>query len=263
MFDINKLYEKIDEYAPFAISEEMIRRGEYDNSGIIIKTHDEINSVLFSLDLSERAVAEAKKLSCDTIVTHHPAIYYPVKSLSVDDKTTAALLKAAKYGMNVISAHLNLDAAKNGIDYYLSLGLGGKNCRIIDEISVNEGYGREFTADVSLNEMKKRIKDVFGTDKAITYGKRGAYVKNCASFCGGGAGHALDYVKKGMTDADLIVTSDMPHHIVKELTEYGKSIIILPHYVAEEYGFKKFYEKISDEIVGEVKSYYFSDKRFF
>lgn len=263
MFDINALYSKIDEFAPFSVSEQMIKLGEYDNSGIIIKSHEEVKSVLFSLDLSEAAVKKAKSLSCDTVVTHHPAIYYPVKSLKYDDKTTSSVLLAAKRNLNVLSAHLNLDAAENGIDYYLAKGLGADSYRIIDKLDGKHGYGREFAVSVSLSDIKKRIKENLKTDKFVSYGKNGNIIKKCASFCGGGAGHALEYVKAGKTDADLIISSDMPHHVIKELTEYGKSIIILPHYSAEEYGFKKFYEKISSELSGKVESFYFSDKRFF
>ena len=263
MFSIKDLYGLIDGYAPFSLSEEMVRRGEYDNSGIILKSHDQVKAVLFSLDLSEDAVKTAKRLGCDTIVTHHPAVYYPVKNLSVDDKTTASLLAAAKNGSNVISAHLNLDAAVNGIDACLAKGLGAKSFRIIDILCEGCGYGREFSLRLPLNEIKKTIKQNFKTDKIIAYGKRGVTVLKVASFCGGGSSHALDYVKKGITDADLIVSSDMPHHVIKELTEYGKSIIIIPHYVAEEYGFKKFYEKISENLAGKVGSFYFYDKRFF
>lgn len=263
MFDINKLYAAVDKFAPFSVSEEMIRRGEYDNSGIIVKTHDNIKAVLFSLDLSEEAVKKAKRLSCDTIITHHPAIYYPVKSLSVDDKTTAAVILSAEKGLNVISAHLNLDAAEGGIDACLAECLGAKSYKIIDRLDEKHGYGREFAVNIALSEMKKRIKENLNTNKAVVYGKSGYVVKKCASFCGGGAGHALEYVKSGKTDADLIISSDMPHHIIKELTEYGKSIIILPHYPAEEYGFKKFYERVSSELPSEIKSFYFCDKSFF
>lgn len=263
MYNLKNLYAVIDKLAPFSVSDEMVKQGEYDNSGIIIKSHDEIKSALFSLDLSEKAVSRAKSLSCDTVITHHPAIYHPVKSLSVDDKTTAAVLSAVKSGLNVISAHLNLDTAENGIDACLAEGLGAKSYRIIDMIDDRHGYGREFTVDATLSLMKKRIKENFGTSKITVYGKNRNAKLKCASFCGGGAGHAIDYVKHGLTDADLIITSDIPHHVLKELTEYGKSIIILPHYCAEEYGFKKFYEKVSAQVAGEIKTYYFSDKRFF
>ena len=262
MFDIKELYSTVDAYAPFALSEKLIEKGDYDNSGLLIKTHDVVKGVLFSLDLSEESVKKAKRLNLDTIITHHPAIYHPVKSLSEDDKTSSAVLLAATKGLNVISAHLNLDVAAKGIDACLAQGLGAKSFKIIDDLDGENGYGREFNLNLTLAEIKKTVKSVFKTNKAIAYGKESRRLKKCACFCGGGAGYALGYVKSGKTDADLIVTSDMPHHVIKELTEYGKSIIILPHYVAEEYGFHKFYENISANLNEKIKTYYFYDKRF-
>lgn len=260
MFSLEELYTVLDDYAPFRLSEELIRLGEYDNSGIIIKSQGSVNSVLFSLDLTEKAVAAAKKFSCDTIVTHHPAIYHPIKSLKEDDKTTSALLKAARYGLNVISCHLNLDVAKNGVDACLAQGLGAKTFKIIDKLEDDCGYGREFDLNIAFADLKKRIKAEFKTDKILCYAQDRA-VKKCACFCGAGSSFALDFIKNGKTDADLIVTSDMPHHVIKELTEYDKSIIILPHYVAEEYGFRKFYDAIT-EFAPQIKTHYFYDKRF-
>ena len=72
-------------------------------------------------------------------------------------------------------------------------------------------------------------------------------VNKIASFCGGGASHAADAVVKNLTDADTIVTSDMPHHVLLSLLERGKKVMILPHY---------------DITKGNVDAYYFTDKRF-
>lgn len=261
MFSVKNLYDTIDGFAPFCLSDHEVAAGGYDNSGIIVKSHDEVKGVLFSLDLSEYAVKAAKRYSCDTIVTHHPAVYHPVKNLSEDDKTTAAVLLAVKSNMNVVSAHLNLDAAENGIDFWLAKGLGANEFSIIFRDGDKCGYGREFTVNATLNDMKKRVKENFSSSKIIAYGEQNKIIRKCASFCGGGSDYALKAVKCGKTDAELIVSSDMPHHVLKELTEYGKSIIILPHYVAEEFGFKKFYQTISPCLNG-VKTYYFYDKRF-
>ena len=261
MFSIKNLYDAIDAFAPFYLSDNEVKSGGYDNSGIILESQSEVNGVLFSLDLTEKAVKTAKKYGVNTIVTHHPAIYKPVKSLSANDGTTAAILLAANFRLNVLSAHLNLDAAERGIDFWLAKGLGAKEFSILYRDGDKCGYGREFTVNATLNDLKKRVKENFSTDKIIIYGEKGKTIKNCACFCGGGSEYALNAVKSGKTDAELIVTSDMPHHVIKELTEYGKSIIILPHYVAEEYGFNKFYQELSS-CLKNVKTYYFYDKRF-
>ena len=123
---------------------EIIKDGGYDNSGILIKQHDNVCKIMFALDIGVDVVKRAKRLGCDTIITHHPAIYMPVSSLDYQDPNTGAVLLATKYGMNVISMHLNLDCAPLGIDYYLAQALGSKDAKIIEQSAPKTGYGREF-----------------------------------------------------------------------------------------------------------------------
>jgi dinuclear metal center YbgI/SA1388 family protein len=217
--------------------------------------------MLFSLDLSNESVKKAIELGCDTIVTHHPAIYTPVKSLSVDSETAPVTL-AVMNKINVISMHLNLDMATTGIDYDLALALGGKDHKIIDYLDEKHGYGRELNLTATLSELVERIKTELCTDKVICYGESNDFAKTVATFCGGGASNALELVQKGKTKADTIVTSDMAHHVLKELIELGKNVIIIPHYASEDYGFKKFYLDVLDKTKENIESYYFEDKRF-
>ena len=178
--------------------------------------------MLFSLDLTENAVDFAVENGCDAIVTHHPAIYAPIKELSFDGDTKA-LLKATVSGLNVISMHLNLDIAESGIDAYLSSGLGVKNAKVLDLISGQCGYGRQGSVpSIDLKEFVDKAKTEFGSDKIIGYGD--GVVEKVASFCGSGASHAEKLVKSGLTDADTIVTSDIPHHLLLSLIEKGKKV---------------------------------------
>ncbi len=263
MFDLTKLMRTLENLAPLSLSQAMIDNGSHDNSGLLIKCHDNTDSVLFSLDLSLEAVKRAVRNKCDTIITHHPAIYMPVKSLSIDDTATLPIINAVKKGINVISMHLNLDIADGGIDASLCEGLGGEKYRILENVTELNGYGREFSVTpTTLGEFSQRVKKVFNTQKVTVYGSKNATVKKVASFCGGGASDAEKCVANCVTDADLIVTSDMAHHVIKVLVESGKNIIILPHYVAEEYGFKKFYQRVTEVIGNKAQTYYFDDKRF-
>lgn len=259
MYKLDEFFSVLDRYAPLKISHKMIEKGDYDNSGIIVKCLDEVKSVLFSLDLSKLAVEKAKACGCDTIVTHHPAIYQPIKSLKFDSDT-APLVYAVMNGMNVISMHLNLDMAEFGIDYYLAKALGATKETTLDYIDDGVGYGREFDLSTSVRDLVKKLSNELNTDKIIAYGK--GEVKKVASFCGGGASYALKFVESNIATADTIVTSDMPHHVIKELIERDKKIIIIPHYVSEEIGFSKFYEEIKKQTGNKIQTYYFDDKRF-
>ena len=260
MYDLKEFFGILDGLAPLKYSLMQIEQGDYDNSGILIKMHDDVERALFSLDLSTETVKVAKRLKCDTVVTHHPAIYNPIKSLDFSGETAAVAL-AAKNGLNVISMHLNLDVADGGIDDCLSAGLGGKDCKTLNSLDSGSHYGREFKVSGTVGEFVKEIERNFGTKKTLVYAGLKEKVGVAASFCGAGSGYAIDYVRKGGI-ADTVITSDIPHHILKELTERGKRVIILTHYASENYGFKRYFERVREKICDKTETFYFEDKRF-
>ena len=262
MFDLDSLMSVLEKYAPLSLSERLVAAGDYDNSGIIIRHHRDVKKVLYTLDLSLAAVRAAVRRGCDTIVTHHPAIYMPVKKLDMSDAVTAPVLMAAEKKKNVISMHLNLDIAEEGIDQSLCTALGGERFKILDCLDESYGYGREFdVGNITFGEFAERARRALGTKKTVCYGSLSRKLKKAASFCGGGASRAEKEVLKGL-DADAVVTSDMPHHVIKELVEKDKCVLIIPHYAAEEYGFKIFYEKTYGDFAGRAQAEYWVDKRF-
>ena len=110
---LKNVYEAIDALAPFALSGEYCDTyGFRDNSGVMLDCGGSVRGILCSLDLSARAVEEAKKQGANVIFTHHPAIFHPLYSL----RDGAPLTECAKAGISVISAHLNLYSAQGGID---------------------------------------------------------------------------------------------------------------------------------------------------
>ena len=250
----------LDGLAPLKYSLMQIEKGDYDNSGILLKTHLDVEKVLFSLDLTSETVKRAKKLKCDTVVTHHPAIYYPIKTLDAFGETAAFAL-AAENRLNVISMHLNLDIADGGIDDCLCSGLGGVNPETLNSLDEYSHYGREFKTDITLAGFKKRIEKNFGTKRITVYGDINAPAGTVASFCGAGSGYALDYARKGGV-ANTVVTADIPHHVLLELTERGKQVVVLTHYASENYGFFRFYERVKNKVCDKAETFYFEDKRF-
>ena len=256
MLSLKEFTAVIEEYAPLFLSQKMIEKGSYDNSGVLVKNNDNVQKILFTLDLSNASVDEAERVGADTIVTHHPAIYAPVKSLDKDGEN-AELLRTIRLGINVISMHLNLDIAPCGIDQNLALGLGAKSTRVLDIVDEAHGYGRESEIEETCAEdFLSKVKEVFQTEKVVFYGD--GKVKKIASFCGSGGSVALS-VK---TDADTIITSDLAHHELKELIERGKKVLILPHYASEQYGFNKFYQFTKEKVLGKAEVFYYIDKRF-
>ena len=242
---INEVYNLINDYAPFELSNEFVRlENGYDNSGIILPVTEDITGVIFALDLTIESVNLAIKEGANLIVTHHPAIYAPINTISEN----SAVYLALKNKIGVISSHLNLDVCEFGIDYYLANGLGATKQEILTKLSLpNTGYGRAFTFNGTSGELKALYEKVFKTDKTVLYGNPDAKINKVAVFCGSGLSESE--IEKEKT-ADLYLSADIKHHIILALTEAGKQVLEVTHYSSEAFGFKKFYEVMKEKLNG-------------
>lgn len=258
MYNINDFMSVLERIAPLSLSYKMIEKGSYDNSGLLVEMTKNVEKVLFSLDLSCESVQKAVELGCDTIVTHHPAIYNPIKSISLFSGQKEIAM-ALKNQINVISMHLNLDIADGGIDHFLCDGLGGEDIIILDKVDKKNGYGRKAKVEKqTIEQFVSSIKKTFASEKIIFYGNNS--VENIASFCGSGADQSLELTKE--MQVDTIITSDVAHHQLKEMIENGKNVVIIPHYVSEQYGFNKFFDLANKLIKDKAQTFYFVDNRF-
>ena len=251
---LKNVYDAADALAPFALSREYCDTyGMHDNSGILLDCGREVTGVLCALDLSERAVAEAKRAGANVIFTHHPAIFYPISSLAAGDPLTVC----AVAGISVISAHLNLDCAPGGIDEELMLGLGGSGARLMHRLS-DGGYGRVYAVqEEPLSAFAERIRARFCTERIVMYGDRP--VSRVASFCGAGMDeHSVAFALA--EGADTFVSSDGKHHHIAALAARGVNVVLLTHYAAEQYGFLRFAQNLKNKLKG-VPVCTFTDER--
>lgn len=250
---LREIYHNVDAVAPFSLSDEYCAKyGAYDNSGIIIDCGEEILRVLFSLDCSPSAVAQAKKIGANLIVSHHPAIYEPLKRLEAD----SAVLQAAKAGISVLSAHLNLDVAEGGVDDSLVQALGGNVEEVMHPLSCG-GYGKAVSVQTTVQKLKERVQKTLSTQRVLVYGEDRP-IKKIASFCGAGMdGDAIAFAMR--VGAEAIVTSDGKHHHVAQALDSGLNVVLLTHYASENYGFFRFYQKIKEKLT--VPCEYFTDGR--
>lgn len=249
-----EIYEKIDEIAPFGLSKEFISRyGAYDNSGILLDSGDEVEGVLFSLDLTKASEREAEQMDMNCIITHHPAIYKPLQMIGAD----TAIGRCVREGISVISAHLNLDAAPGGIDESLMQAFGGKDPEIMQPLT-GGGYGRVYSIDCNTMDALVNIaQNQLHAQRFQSYGN--AHVHKIASFCGGGFDEeALSFaLEKG---ADTIVSSEGKHHLIQAACEKGMNLLLLTHACSEEYGFHKFYLRLKKALP--LRCAYYAEKRF-
>lgn len=155
MVTAGEIYNYIDSFAPFSSAM------DFDNPGLLVGSEKaEIKTALLSLDITPGVVHEAESLGARLIISHHPVIFDPLKTLKPG--TSPYLL--AQTGIAAICAHTNLDMAPGGVNACLANRLNLKNIKILKEYK-DSGlpealYGeteREYTPTGLQNLLSKRL----------------------------------------------------------------------------------------------------------
>ncbi|MBE3073982.1 MAG: Nif3-like dinuclear metal center hexameric protein, partial [Actinobacteria bacterium] len=109
---VNDVWRALDERFPFA------HCADWDNVGILLGDPDApVRSVLIALDATPSVIARLRRSTADLLVTHHPVVFTPLKSVRPDPGPSAAAFALLRMGVAVISAHTNADAAPRGVSH--------------------------------------------------------------------------------------------------------------------------------------------------
>lgn len=119
-----KIVRLLDRWAPKHLVE------EWDNTGFQIGDPEkEVERVLLSLDLTEEVFQKALEIKAHMIITHHPVIFNPLKSITRLDPKGKLIYDIIKEDIVVYNAHTNLDLTLDGVNDTLAQVLEIKNPR--------------------------------------------------------------------------------------------------------------------------------------
>ena len=89
---------------------------DFDNIGLLVGRCDKnVTKVLVCLDCNKNVVKEAINIGAQLIVTHHPVIFNPIKSITDSTDAGEMLISALENNISIYSAHTNADSAPNGL----------------------------------------------------------------------------------------------------------------------------------------------------
>ena len=221
MPSIQEIYERLCLWAPPET------QMDFDNSGFLLG-HGEraVTRVLLSLDITAPLIEEAAAWGAELIVSHHPLIFHPLRSLHETGEGGRALRLAEK-GIPAICMHTNLDIARGGVNDVLIRLLGAEPEASLDP----EGCGRVGTLPeaMPLCDFLARCKERLGAE-GLRYVNGGRPVRRLAVM-GGSGGSALGCaVAMG---CDSYVTADVKHDVFLEAAELGVNLIDAGHFCTE------------------------------
>ena len=175
---------------------------DWDNVGLLVDAGQPVDGVLTTLDITPAVVREAVENDCQLIVSHHPVIFHPLRTLAADD--VPALLM--KNGISAICMHTNLDAAPGGVNDTLCdiLGIAAEGRE-----SFAEGCGR------------------IGTTMPTT-------VEALAKFCAATLHSGVKYVNGQKPVTCLAeVSGGAAHHIALLAKQKGIGLVVAGHWGTE------------------------------
>lgn len=191
---VKDVYDLLNEKAPFAIAE------EWDNAGLLVgDANATVTKIVVALDVTDAVIRFAVKKRAELIVTHHPVIFDPLKSVPSD----SVVYRLAASGLSVICAHTNADKAAGGVNDCLAEQLG-----LTDVTVAPDGMSRigRLPADMSASVFGKYVSECLDTSVRI---KAGGDAIRTVALCGGAG---ADLVLPLLSQADAAVTGEVKHH---------------------------------------------------
>ncbi len=172
IFDIIKAMETI---APIWLAE------EWDNVGLQVGQKDwPVRTIWIALDPGADVVNDACKNNVDLLITHHPLIFNPLRSINLNTSVGSIIQKAIRHNMAIFSAHTNLDNATDGLNDVLARRIGIKNLKVLGKVGSTKNY--KLVVYVPVAYEQQVLNSIFET-KA---GEIGSYT--CCSFRNKGKG---------------------------------------------------------------------------
>lgn len=227
--DINNFAQIIEKTVPPSLQE------DWDNSGWQLKLGNEIKRVLVALEVTNSVIDEAVSKEADLIITHHPLIFNPIKSLDNNDVISTQIITLVKAGISVYSTHTSFDRLIGGNNDYLGLKLGLRGIRASE--ADETGYLRtgvlEQNCEMNVSAFIDYASDKLGINSKFMRlsGDINAPVKKIGWCTGAGAFLIKTAADEG---CDLFITGDLKYHDAQFARAIGINVLDLGHYATEK-----------------------------
>ena len=272
MATVREIYQYLDGLAPFSL------QMDFDNAGFLVGRGDRtVDKVLVSLDITEEVVAEAAQditeevvaeaaqLGCQLIVSHHPVIFFPAKSVTDATPDGRILLSLVEHNIAAVCAHTNLDAVWGGVNDVLARKLELTNVECLKQDGVDKAgrpYGIGRVGNTAGVPMYAPAFAAFVTGRPYGIGRVGntagvpmyapafaAFVKETLGANGVrfvdarrpvrrvavGGGACADMLKDALAlGCDTFVTADVKYNGFLDAKALGVNLIDAGHYPTEQ-----------------------------
>ena len=209
---------------------------DWDNVGLLCGGKSRpVTKVLVALDPFEGVCKEAVQWGAELILTHHPLIFSPLKSVTDETSIGRAVQLLCANSISAINAHTNLDCAPGGVNDCLARTLGLSDVQVIAPSGVDElgrpwGLLRQGTVEAQpLSDFLPKVKSALNCE-GLRYVDGGKPVHRVAVGGGACASELMDAVSAG---CDTFVTADVKYNQFWDAKDLGLNLIDAGHFPTE------------------------------
>lgn len=212
MAKVKDFYGYLNSIAPFETQE------DWDNSGMLAgDMNAEVKKAAVVLDITHEEIKKAKAIGADLIISHHPVIFNPIKSVTKGSVPYELVASS----INALCCHTPLDIADGGTNDSLAELLGINVTRANDPI-LRLGTVEPTTAQ----ELAGKIANTLNTK--VRYADAGKTIKKIAICTGAGCS-----LIEAAGEIDAFITGDASHHNFLDCVQAGITLIAAGHYETE------------------------------
>jgi dinuclear metal center YbgI/SA1388 family protein len=229
----------LEEVASFKLAE------TWDNVGLMVgDPAQEVSGILIALDPTDTLLNEAAAVGVNTIITHHPLIFQPLKSVRTDRALGRFLRRALAENISVMGCHTNLDLATGGVNDVLAATLGLTDVQPLavmaaqSEAAASEksgqpnGFGRwgRLSAPMTGEIFLRHVQDALDASVVAVAGRLPKTVSTVAVCGGSGSDLAPPALLRG---AQVYVTGEVKLSTARWAEANGFCIIDAGHFATE------------------------------
>lgn len=198
---------------------------DWDNVGLQIgNANQRAKKVLITLDCTKEVVKEAIHLKADMILSHHPLIFKPISSITIDTPRGWTILNLIKHNIALYAMHTNFDVSDGGMNDVFCDLLGVQNRSLLDD---QEGIGRIGDINpMSFDDFVAHLRQTFSIDAIRLIGSKRETISKVAMSLGSGSHHMNPAKKK---NADVFLTGDVTYHTAIDAIQMGLTILDIGH----------------------------------
>ena len=203
---------------------------EWDNPGLLVgDPRQSVNKILVCLDLSDDTINQCIEADAQMIVTHHPMIFRPIKSIRTDLPLGSKIRSLIKHDIACFAAHTNLDSAEGGVNDVLAEKIGLTDVKTFDE-EISLGRIGRLKTEMTAEEFALHVKKSLNADNVRLINAGDFKIKK-VGLCGGAGSEFISKAK--FLGADAFVTGDVKYHEAQSAVDNKIHVIDAGHFATE------------------------------